>query len=256
MQIEYRACPLCQSTGLRADKSVDCRHHPLWSPGLPEKLIWLRCNTCTHSFTSHYWDEQGLEKIFSRAHKFQTPGQNAESGRVNAARMIENRNILALPEPWLDVGFGAGDLILTAREYGYLIYGIDARECFVNELFRLGITNVHCTKFEDYSPPGPIGTIFMLDVLEHMPFPVEALKRAYALLIERGQIVISCPNIDAPIWQVLNNTLNPYWFEIEHHHNFGRKRLESLLVKNGFKPVHYTISHRYRACMEITARKI
>lgn len=256
MRIEYKACPLCQSTDLRADKSADCTQHPLWSPALPEKLLWLRCRYCGHSFTSSYWDDRGLELIFARAHDFQTPGMNAESGRAHAARMIERRSILALPEPWLDVGFGAGDLILTAREYGYLIYGIDTREHFVNELSRFGITNISCTNFANYSPPEPIGTIFMLDVLEHMPFPTEALKRAHAMLIERGQIVISCPNIDAPIWQILDSTLNPYWFEIEHHHNFGRTRLEKLLTTLGFLPQHYTISHRYRACMEITARKL
>ena len=63
--------------------------------------------------------------------------------------------------------------------------------------------------------------------------------------------------MDSVLWQALNNAkANPYWGEIEHYHNFGRTRLYALLKECGFEPLLYGISHRYRACMEIIAKKM
>jgi len=70
-------------------------------------------------------------------------------------------------------------------------------------------------------------------------------------------IFISLPNMSAPIWDILNrHKANPYWGEIEHFHNFSRERLVSLLKEYDFDYCHYGISERYRACMEMAARKI
>jgi hypothetical protein len=64
------------------------------------------------------------------------------------------------------------------------------------------------------------------------------------------------PNFDCMAWRLmdLSNT-NPYWGELEHFHNFSRARLLSLLKEMGFEAVHYGISHRYRGCMEVIAKR-
>ena len=48
---------------------------------------------------------------------------------------------------------------------------------------------------------------------------------------------------------------NPYWIEIEHHHNFGKKRLTDLLNKSGFSIADFAVPYRYKAQMEIYAIK-
>jgi SAM-dependent methyltransferase len=96
----------------------------------------------------------------------------------------------------------------------------------------------------------------MADVLEHMPFPKRALHHARRLLRSDGLLFLSMPNADSFLWQILNRgRANPYWAEIEHYHNFGRKRLHALLGECGFEPVRYGVSFRYRSCMEVIARK-
>ena len=47
---------------------------------------------------------------------------------------------------------------------------------------------------------------------------------------------------------------NPYWREIEHHHNFSRQRLMALLDECGFDVVDFAIPLRYKAQMELYAR--
>jgi hypothetical protein len=65
------------------------------------------------------------------------------------------------------------------------------------------------------------------------------------------------PNYNSPIWRELDaKNANPYWAELEHFHNFSRERLNKLLRENGFEPVHFGISERYRVCMEVIARRV
>ena len=135
---------------------------------------------------------------------------------------------------WLDVGFGSGALLTTAEEFGY---------------------DVHATDFEAFDG-GPFDVVSLADVLEHLPFPRRALAHAATLMRAGALLLLSMPNADAYIWRAMTNAgANPYWAEIEHYHNFGRKRLYALLAETGFAPVHYSVSLRYKACMQVIARK-
>ena len=96
----------------------------------------------------------------------------------------------------------------------------------------------------------------MADVLEHIPFPKVALAAAHRLLQQNGVLFLSMPNMDSMVWRLLHaNGVNPYWGEIEHYHNFSRRRLCALLKNHGFQPAEYNVSERYRVCMEVIAVK-
>ena len=115
----------------------------------------------------------------------------------------------------------------------------------------------YCEDIANLSLPEPADVVSMADVLEHMPFPVESLGVVRKILRPGGVLFLSMPNIDSPVWQNLDrNNANPYWGEIEHYHNFGRERLYKLLSDNGFEPLAYGVSERYRACMEVIAKKV
>jgi SAM-dependent methyltransferase len=94
----------------------------------------------------------------------------------------------------------------------------------------------------------------MMDVLEHMPFPRSALLKAARLLRTGGIIVISLPDLGSSSWKIMDAAqANPYWMEIEHHHNFSRQRLVALLGEFGFEVADFSVPHRYKAQMEIYA---
>jgi predicted SAM-dependent methyltransferase len=95
----------------------------------------------------------------------------------------------------------------------------------------------------------------MADVLEHMPFPQEGLAATRRLLRPGGILFVSMPNYDCAAWRLLDvNNSNFYWGELEHFHNFSRRRLYALLSDMGFEALHSGISKRYRVCMEVIAR--
>jgi len=98
--------------------------------------------------------------------------------------------------------------------------------------------------------------ISMADVLEHMAYPSRGLRQVHSLLNDGGVVLLSMPNMDCLPWRAMDRVQkNPYWAEIEHHHNFTRGRLYSLLAEHGLMPCRYGISTRYIACMEVLARK-
>ena len=98
--------------------------------------------------------------------------------------------------------------------------------------------------------------ISLADVLEHVPFPKDFLRHAHELLADDGVLFVSMPNADALVWKTLERAgTNPYFGELEHLHNFGRKRLTALLEECGFSVVSYGISERYLMCMELIVTK-
>ncbi len=99
--------------------------------------------------------------------------------------------------------------------------------------------------------------ISLADVLEHMPFPKQGLAAAHRLLQSDGVLFVSMPNYGCMAWHLLDaGNANPYWGELEHFHNFSRARLSALLIEQGFEPVQYAVSERYRVCMELIARRV
>jgi predicted SAM-dependent methyltransferase len=125
----------------------------------------------------------------------------------------------------------------------------------VDVLVKLGI-NAACMDFTKLDLKPRASVISMCDVLEHMPFPIMGLTAAHRNLADDGLLLISLPNIDSHLWKLLDqNNVNPYWMEMEHFHNFGKSSLFRSLEQTGFIPEKFGVSYRYRACMEVIARK-
>ena len=262
MWIRFEACPLCAIADTVLLRSDSCENHPIWQPGLPLKLDWMHCQVCQHIYSRNYFTAQGLVLLFSKAHPMQVTGLNLDQERARWAPTVERiQNHLQQQAwmgesmVWLDVGCGAGGLVITAAEYGFSAIGLDSRLQAVERIEALGYSAV-VGDLTELQVTDPVSVISLADVLEHVPFPREALKRVHAALIPGGLVMVSCPNLDSGSWRKANaDGINPYWSELEHHHNFSRASLMRLLAQEGFIPVDYSISTRYKSCMEVIARR-
>jgi protein O-GlcNAc transferase len=246
----YDACPLCDHEDATDLGWADCSRHALYDPRLPRAMRWLSCDGCAHVFVDGYFDDAALAVLLAATHAGQTPGHDAAIVREGSRLRGGDGG------RWLDVGFGNGALLTTADEFGYDVVGLDLRTSSVERMRAAGV-EAHAVDLAVFAPTGgPFDVISMADVLEHMPFPRRALARAHTLLAEGGHLFLSMPNMDAAAWRALDAARqNPYWAEIEHLHNFGRRRLHALLRAHGFDPVRYDVSQRYVASMEIVARR-
>ena len=258
----FPACPLCDSD-LVAELRVDgCDGHPLWQQGLPKRIHWMHCTNCEHIFSRNFFTPDGLTLLFSRANPSQIEGINLDLERARWSPSVE-RIQQQLGQPawavdeavWLDIGCGGGGLVITAAEYGFTAIGLDTRSAAVEHLRELGYS-AEVGDLAALDVSDPVQVISLADVLEHVPYPRNALKRVYSALRPQGLVMISCPNLDCGSWRKSNaGGANPYWSEIEHHHNFSRASLMRLLAEEGFQPLSYHVSTRYKSCMEIIARR-
>jgi protein O-GlcNAc transferase len=237
----YPACPLCSGDYLPDRLAHDDTGRP---------MPWMRCNACGHSFTAGYFDGEAMADILRLTPECQQVGYQHETLRLASSKMVERVTPILRGGNWLDVGFGNGSLLLTALEYGFAPYGIDLRPSTVEAALCLGI-KARCQELTDVTETG-FHVISLCDVLEHMPYPKPALLHARKILHPQGVLLLSMPNADSPTWHILTaDNRNPYWGEIEHFHNFGRRRLYALLRECGFEPVSYGVSERYRVGMEV-----
>jgi len=256
-RIPFTACPLCGSAHFEEARIGDASHHPLYKPELPARMRWVRCADCGHDFTDGYFSQRALEILFADTNANQKPGADPYGGRAIAAKMVEKvRAALGgVRGRWLDVGFGSGALLGTAAEYGFDVVGLDLRRENVEWMKDSGI-EAQALEFTEYRPNARLSVISLADVLEHVPFPKDFLRHAHELLADDGVLFVSMPNADALVWKTAERAgQNPYFGELEHLHNFGRKRLSALLEECGFSVVSYGISERYLMCMELIVTK-
>jgi SAM-dependent methyltransferase len=266
-RIAYEGCPLCGEQAFERLAPYNCSNHPLYKPSLPALMKWRRCGACRHVFTDGYFGDAALAVLLSDVQERQQPGSDVENGRARWAPVVERVAALVpgapqrgfetqtAPGRWLDIGFGDGTLLMTAQEWGFDVLGIDLRADSVDALNALGVP-ARCIALDRLETPGAFDVISMADVLEHMPFPGQALGHVHRLLAERGIVYVSMPNADSASWRALDREgKNPYWVEIEHYHNFTRERLQALLRDSGMAPIWYGVSNRYRCGMELIARR-
>jgi SAM-dependent methyltransferase len=151
----------------------------------------------------------------------------------------------------LDYGFGNGNLLMTAAEYGFACYGVER-----HRLDREGILISAGIRTSDrIKPQTTYDVISLCDVLEHMPQPKMFLHDIVAHVAPGGVLVIICPAYDTPAWGQMKP--NPYWQEQQHYHNFSRRRLVSLMAPLGFVPLSYAaVDSKYRHGMEMIFQRL
>ena len=254
-RIPFKSRPLCEGTSFTHEATGDCSRHALYKRELSPRIRWNRCTACGHVFTEGYFTPEAAALIFSQSQVSQRVGHDIERQRHIGAHMVEKVLPYVKAGTWLDVGFGSGALLFAAQEYGFAPVGIDLRADNVAALKKFGIEG-HACELEKLTLDRPCHVISLADVLEHMPFPKTGLAAVHRLLADDGVALISMPNSETALWRVFNDSgTNPYWGELEHYHNFARSRLYSLLTEMGFEPLKYGVSDRYRASMEVIARK-
>jgi len=250
----YAACPLCGSAEHAPIIAADCSKHPDYRTDLPPVTKWQACKSCGHIFTEGYFaDEVFAPRLADML------GHEMENGRRAAAPIVARvaRHISPLDgeAAWLDVAFGNGALLFAAAEWGFRAIGLDHRQANVVALRQLGF-EVHCGAIEDLAGSGRFTVISFADVFQRLVYPGQALAAAHRLLREDGVLILSMPNKDAMLFNLLHaNQANPYWGEVADCHIFGRERLYRLLREHGFAPVEYNVSERHKIGMEVIARR-
>jgi 2-polyprenyl-3-methyl-5-hydroxy-6-metoxy-1,4-benzoquinol methylase len=143
----------------------------------------------------------------------------------------------------LEVGSNVGLFLDTARTAGWRARGIEPSRWAVSvgrERFSVELDQRTLEELDE--PPASADAIVLLDVLEHVVDPLDALRRLRPLLGDDGILVLSTVNV-AGLHARLRGERWP-WLIRPHLHYFTPTTLHSLLRKAGFRMVEWSLVPR------------
>jgi SAM-dependent methyltransferase len=144
------------------------------------------------------------------------------------------------PTRLLDIGSGPGHFLMTARDQGLSVEGIEPSRQAAAYAAHKGLT-IHNRVFDlDWArTQTPFDAVHSMNVLEHVADPIALLGAAHAILRPGGAICIGVPNDYNSLQAAARNAgQRPWWVVPPHHLNyFGFDSLERLLRSCGFTPV-------------------
>ena len=145
------------------------------------------------------------------------------------------------PLPWrgegkvLDVGCGAGGNLKTLRDQGWDPYGIEISEVAAAHARELVTPNIHTGTLETAPfAPQTFDLVLMSHSLEHLPSPIDALRRIHGLLKDNGLLAVSVPNVQS--WEFA--LFGRWWVPLDpprHLYHFDRNSLSEAASKTGFE---------------------
>jgi cyclopropane fatty-acyl-phospholipid synthase-like methyltransferase len=162
----------------------------------------LRCENCSHQFVYPFLTEQEKEEIYDD-HYFSQNGDWVcgvwKSSYLEAETQLrkEAREVLdMLPirsGKLLEIGCAGGFFLDEARKEGFLVTGIELNNSMAKHAREeLGLSVVH-GRIEDIPLKGfseEFTAIVLMDVLEHIPKPRDAMERIKAWLIPGGYLLV------------------------------------------------------------------
>ena len=137
----------------------------------------------------------------------------------------------------LDIGSGPGFFLARAKQKGWKGVGIEpSAEAYAYSLtLGLDVRNEFLTD-QLARELGSFDVVYMNEVLEHLPCPGEALRRASKVLRPGGLLCLVVPNDYNPFQQALVKACgySSWWLAPPHHINyFNRESIEGLIQRTG-----------------------
>jgi len=132
----------------------------------------------------------------------------------------------------LDVGAATGFFVNLVAQHGWQAEGIEISQAAV-ETARAKNLNVYQGSIENLKTVDTYDAITLLDVLEHLPNPIDALKTANTLLKKDGVLLINVPDAGS----LYARLFGCRWHAVippEHLWYFTYSSLKRLLTATGF----------------------
>jgi SAM-dependent methyltransferase len=169
----------------------------------------------------------------------------------------------------LDVGCGAGGNLKTLQDQGWEPYGIEISDVAAAHARELVTGNIHTGTLESAPfPPQSFDLILMSHSLEHLPSPVDALRRVHRLLKDDGLLVVSVPNVNSLEFKLFGR----WWLQLDpprHFYHFDKRSLSGFFtqaefqlhrVRNGVNAIFFMASldqlWKYRFQKKVPFRKL
>lgn len=229
---EHLPCPVCASNKHSLVARMDRRLKPLTTVMCDDcGLFYSNPMPTTEELSNYYKKEYRKDYQFALlkpSDKHVKKKQNEAKARYANIRAELTRDRLNL----LDFGCGSGELVHEYATHGHDAHGFEpgaTYSAFAQQTKDLKI-EIRSTDYQnaDYGAK-QFDAISMLHVLEHIPNPLAALKKAHEWLKDDGVLYIEVPNMQAYELKGFEH------FHFAHVLGFSRDNLIHALRLAGFR---------------------
>jgi len=246
-EAERTNCPLCGKEAL-----------PRWCYLLAEAVgynsffnpvrMWMHCSDCNHMFARHFPVKLFIYNNSPRkANPHFFPYYSDILSKIKSCGFAKGLNLF-------EVGIGACECMLAAKEMGYNTFGIDVIERHVTDGQKKYDLDLQTADFNEFESEKKWDIIIMGDVIEHVSDPIAALKKAEKMLNDDGALWVSTPNFESAFSITVGH--DDAMKRQQYHLNyFSRDSFYMILEQCGLVPVDYKVSAHYNGSMEIIAVK-
>ncbi|MEI9425135.1 class I SAM-dependent methyltransferase [Mesorhizobium sp. Cs1299R1N1] len=192
----------------------------------------FRCDSCGFLQCP---DVSGVLELYQ---DMEDPGYALTAG----PRALQARKLLEILEKFrpaparlLDVGAGIGLLLDEAEKRGFYAVGMEPSRWLAGLGQERGL-RLHCGVLPHGDVVGPFDAICLIDVIEHVPDPVDLLRTIRDVMAPDGKLVMVTPDVKSAMARLMGK--NWWHFRAAHIGYFDRTTLERACHAAGLKPVH------------------
>jgi SAM-dependent methyltransferase len=199
-------CPLCGNDHAEVIiTGVRCHY-----PEIPGEYQFVRCRSCGMHYQNPRLDEETLGQAYQTIQAHQPPQESPAARPKSGLRRVLQKVWQNLNDPWpvlaflqqgpvLDVGCNYGQFLQVLREKGWDCEGLEFNPHAVEQCRSLGFPVVQGDIRSAELSPNHYGSIVLMHTLEHLPDPVQVVKKLKTWLQPGGRILIVVPYIQSPM---------------------------------------------------------
>jgi SAM-dependent methyltransferase len=233
-------CPLCMEEALA--KSIMTKDY---NHGIAGKFSYGKCAQCGLWRQQPRPDEATLGKAYPLHYGASLDVKQAPHSRIhcfaNRRRHRLARTLLGGRASAFDIGCGSGFFLAFLREKGWTVAGVDSAAEHVDYAQKsLGLRDVVIAQWPQYDAgAATYDLVSLIHVLEHLPDPVEGMRKAAGLLKPGGYLLVETPNVNAFARYVFSGRCN--LFDAPRHLClFSRATFNACAAAAGLKTVSLT----------------
>ncbi len=207
------------------------------------EIEFVRCNVCGLAYMNPRLTEAAVETFYDTVYAATGANEAFHSEQQARTRYVLDtaaQHLSANSPRILDIGCGAGQLLLGAQARGWDVAGTELSAVAAQQATEtLGMTVFH-GDFREMNA-GMFDVVTMMSVVEHLRAPVDFLAASAALLNPGGLLVFNVPNLASAEYHVARMT-GQSWrgFIIEHLYYFNPSWLRRILTELGLDVVVMT----------------
>lgn len=237
-------CKVCNSTKIRVHYKGKIRYGK-FGQYINNQRIYL-CENCHTQFFSNskidYTDSSYRTLIQTNSNK-ETYYANQDKEQLDNIEVIGFENLRG--KTIADVGCGAGSFLDVVRGFTKEQIAIEPYLDYQSALSNKGYRVFDFAQNVDNIYMRKVDIVTSFAVIEHVEDPKQFLSDMKRLVADGGYILISTPNSDDWMLDLLPETYKSFFYRYVHNWYFNKKSLEYLANELNFKKIEFIFKQKY-----------